>query len=388
MNKIKKYILVIFTLCIGIVLFIIYQSIYKPSASFPTYFSYTQAEIESLTFLHSDQEITIGQLQKWDDIMLDLVKENKLGDAPASRVYAYLYTAQRDAAFLSMKAKQSFMGNIDQISAQTLCLFFQANCADLMAQSQNSTDLYSQAIANLVWKKIKLRIEADKKSSHLYLEKPAGHYWAGVRPYFGQDVGSWKPWTIKSVDRFIAPPPPPYDSPEWQQQLKITKDALKNITADQTKAVVYWAGNPGTVTPPGLWLIDANNYMLSNNVSLAKLLLVRSVLAMAMADAVISVFNSKYTYWVKRPFMLDPSIHTIMPTPNHPSYPAGHSTISAAAATVLVYYFPENKNHWLQKANEASMCRVWGGIHFDIDAKQGAILGKRVGEAAVIKVKN
>ena len=84
--------------------------------------------------------------------------------------------------------------------------------------------------------------------------------------------------------------------------------------------------------------------------------------------------------------MRDPSIHTIMPTPNHPSYPAGHSTLSATAATLLSFYFPENKKKWEELASVASDSRVWGGIHFPIDVKQGLILGHKVGEAVIAKV--
>lgn len=381
-----KYLYILLA-CIVIAIAVFYYSKSTSTQPLPTYFTYTQAEIITLRSLHSDQEITVDALRKWDNIMFSLVKENNFGDAPASRVYAYLYAAQRDVAFLSYNIKNSFMGNIDYISAQTLCLFFEKNCSDMLVQTQK-TDSYSKALADIVLNKIRTRREADKKNVHLQPEKPAAHYWAGIRPYYGADVGSWMPWTMQSVNKFVAPPPPAYDSPEWQHQLKITKDALANITPEQTKIVVFWAGNPGTVTPPGLWLTDANDYMFSHNIPLSKTILVRSVLTMAMADAVIAVFYSKYTYQIKRPFMLDPSIFTIMPTPNHPSYPAGHSTISAAAAAVLVYYFPEQRDDWLKKAYEASMGRIWGGIHFPIDAEQGTILGKRVGESAIIKENN
>jgi membrane-associated phospholipid phosphatase len=382
--KFKKSIFFVGVVCFVFVLFFAYYVTRTSShVVLPTYFSYSKADKKLLASLHSNQKITVEGLKKWDKVMLELVKENKLGDAPASRVYAYVYTAQRDAAFLSMNIKHSFMGSIDLVSAKTLCLFFKNNCSDLMSQVKSVTDPFSNELADVVVTKLKARIQNDEKNTHLYPEKSSAHSWAGTHPYFGQEVGSWMPWLMQSVDQFVAPPPPAYDSPEWQHQLKMTQDALAKVTPQQTKAIVFWAGNPGTVTPPGLWLIYANDYIFSHELPLSKILMIRSVLAMGMADSVIAVFNSKYTYWMKRPFMLDPSISTVMPTPNHPSYPAGHSTISSAAATILTYYFPENQANWLQKANEASMGRVWGGIHFTIDAEQGIILGKRVGEAAI-----
>ncbi len=385
----KQFLLMTVITAIILICIIGFYFISRSSPDLPTYFSYSENEKKTLIDSSSKQEIMIDALKKWDTIMFNLVKDNKLGDARASRVYAYLYTAQRDAAFLSMNIKKRFMGNIDLVSAQTLCLFFENDCADLKAQTVKFTDPYSQALANIVLVKIQARIKADEKNIHDYpLLTPAEQHWKGIPPYYGIEVGSWMPWRIDSVNKFVAPAPPSYNSSEWQHQLQLTKDALMHITPEQTKLVVFWAGNPGTVTPPGLWLIAANNYIFLHKIPMQKVLLVRSILTMSMADAVIAVFNSKYLYQVKRPFMLDPTILTIMPTPNHPSYPAGHSTISAAAATVLSYYFPDQSRYWLQTADEASMGRIWGGIHFTIDAQQGMILGKKVSEAVIAKEKN
>lgn len=354
------------------------------TTTYPTYFSYKQTDQAPLTTLSSEQKMTFDTLQRWDEIMFDLIEDHKLGDAQASRVYAYVLVAQHDAAFLSFNNKHNFAGNLGPVTAQTLCLLFKDRCPELLVQAQSSADSYSTALATIVSTQIKKRIENDKNNS-FYPEKIGKQYWAGISPYFGQDVGNWQPWLIKSTQNFLAAPPPAYDAPEWQHQLKMVKAALSHITPEQKKAVVFWAGNPGTATPPGLWLIFTDDYIASQSVPFSKILTARSVLAMGMADAAIVVFHSKYTYWVKRPFMRDPAIFTVMPTPNHPSYPAGHSTISYAAATILAYYFPEHRDFWFQKANEASLCRVWGGIHFMIDSEQGSILGRRVGEAAIAK---
>jgi hypothetical protein len=382
MTKMTKKIGAIITALVFIAIaFAIYHYYPFHKKMLPTYFAYTQAEKDSLYQLNSKHKITQEELEKWDTIVFDLVKKNKLGDAHASRIYAYLYTAQRDAAYLSYNVKHSFMGSIDAISAKVLCLFFTHDCSNLA--NSVGHDPYSAELADMVTNKVKARMQEDDTKTKLYPEKPAAFYWAGIRPYFGQDTGSWKTWLIQSGNEFRVPAPPAYDSPEWQHQLQITTTALKNISNEQKKAVIFWAGNPGTITPPGQWLDIANHYMRSNDVPLAKVLLVRSVLAMTIADAVIAVFDSKYSYWMKRPNMLDKTIQTIMPTPNHPSYPAGHATISGAASTVLIYYFPDAKITWEKYAYEASYSRVWGGIHFTNDTEQGLTLGKHVGDRAI-----
>lgn len=365
--------------------FLFYYKNYSTSPILPTYFSYSSEDIKPLRSLKSNLTITQASLNKWDAIMFDLVKKNKLGDTQASKIYAYVYTAQREGAFLSKNIKHEFMGSIGPLTAEVLCLFFTDNCDAIRVTIRHGKDSYSNSLKDIVLMKIKNQMQEDKKQNYLYQEKkPSNQYWAGVPPYYGQDVGSWKTWLIASGHEFIAPPPPPYDSVEWKDQLTVVTSALKNTTPEQVTSIVFWAGNPSTITPPGIWLVYANDYMTSHRVDLSKRLFIRSILSMGLADSIITVFNAKYTYWSKRPFMRDPMIHTVMPTPNHPSYPAGHSSISSTAATILSFYFPENKKEWGHLASLASQGRVWGGIHFPIDTQQGLILGKKVGEKILI----
>lgn len=353
----------------------------------PLYFNYSNSERELLKQLDSTEEITPLSLTKWDNIMFNLVKDNKLGDVYSSRLYAYVYISQRDASFLSKNVKGRFMGSLEPVTAEVLCLFFPDSCSDIRRNLTTVPDEYSKLLAEIVKKKIQVRMQEDQKQSYLYSEKkPPALYWRGIQPYYGQDTGSWKTWLIESGHQFIAPPPPAYNSPEWKGQINQVKKALKNITPEQATAVVFWAGGPSTITPAGIWLVSANDYLFSHQMSLDKILFIRSILAMGIADSLITVFNSKYTYWNKRPFMRDKTIYSIMSTPNHPSYPAGHSALSATAATILSFYLPENKTQWNEEALIASKTRIWGGIHFPVDGKEGAILGKQVGDAIIKKI--
>jgi hypothetical protein len=378
-NNMQKSVIFLSIIVVAIVLTVSIYHYYTATTMLPTYFKYSQAETQALTGLKSDDEMTQNALKKWDDILFKLIKDHFVGDAPASRIYAYVYTAQRDAAYLSYNINHNFVGSLDPVSAEVLCLFFSDSCSNLKAGLKS--DAYSEALATLVINKVKQRMAFDKNTKP-YPEIVDAQHWAGVRPYYSQDTGAWKTWFLTSSKEFVAPSPRT-DSAFWQEQLNMTKQALLHITPEQTKTVVFWAGDPGTITPPGIWLMMANDYMWLQHTPFTKVLLVRSVLSMGIADSVIAVFNSKYTYWVRRAFMMDHSIHTVMPTPNHPSYPAGHSTISGAAATILDYYFPENATAWGRSMEEASRSRVLGGIHFTVDTEQGVILGEKVGLNAI-----
>jgi len=102
-----------------------------------------------------------------------------------------------------------------------------------------------------------------------------------------------------------------------------------------------------------------------------------------MADAFISCWATKYTYWVARPIHRTPGLVTVIPTPNFPSYTSGHSTISAAAAEVMGELFPSERDYFLAQAEEAALSRFLGGIHFHHDDNEGLNVGRRIGAFAV-----
>ena len=82
---------------------------------------------------------------------------------------------------------------------------------------------------------------------------------------------------------------------------------------------------------------------------------------------------------------MDPRIKTLTGIPNFPSYISGHSTFSGAAAAVLSYIVPERASDYASMAQEASMSRMYGGIHYRADCEVGLVVGKNVGNYAVAR---
>jgi hypothetical protein len=60
------------------------------------------------------------------------------------------------------------------------------------------------------------------------------------------------------------------------------------------------------------------------------------------------------------------------------AYTSGHSTFSAAAAEILSYLFPNAAASFVEQANEASLSRMYGGIHYRSDIEEGRAHGKRI----------
>jgi membrane-associated phospholipid phosphatase len=102
-----------------------------------------------------------------------------------------------------------------------------------------------------------------------------------------------------------------------------------------------------------------------------------------MHDAAVGCWAAKFRYFNPRPSQLDPEIRTVVGLPNFPAYPSGHSTFSAAAASVLSQLFPTAAGELSALAEEAGISRLYGGIHYRSDIERGKEHGQRVAEFAL-----
>jgi membrane-associated phospholipid phosphatase len=82
---------------------------------------------------------------------------------------------------------------------------------------------------------------------------------------------------------------------------------------------------------------------------------------------------------------MNPAIKTLTGVPNFPSYISGHSTFSGAAAEVLSHIIPGRASSYRAMAQEASMSRMYGGIHYRSDCQTGLEVGKKIAAYAVAK---
>jgi len=182
-------------------------------------------------------------------------------------------------------------------------------------------------------------------------------------------------------------------------------------TPDQTQIALFWADGAGTATPPGHWNLIAEDVAQAKQNTLAQNARLFALLNIALADAGIVSWDAKYFYNFCRPVSAirnadndgnpatigDPNWTPLLVTPPFPSYTSGHSTFSAAAATVLAGFYgtdhitftsdsenpaaiPRTFTSFSQAAAEAGVSRIYGGIHWDFDNTQGLASGKRVGQ--------
>ncbi len=178
-------------------------------------------------------------------------------------------------------------------------------------------------------------------------------------------------------------PPPLTGSQQFKDETEEIYNFVKSPTREQTRIVHFWADGVATYTPPGHWNAIAADDFIGKNFSEVRWARNIALLNMSMMDAAIVCWATKYKYFNPRPSQVDPRIKTTTGLPNFPSYISGHSTFSAAAATILGHIIPERATAYDAMAQEASMSRMYGGIHYKSDCSVGLTTGKNVGNYAV-----
>jgi hypothetical protein len=353
----------------------------KITPKYKTYFNYSADEINQIKHARKETVTTTqDNLNKIYAHMFDIIKFQNTQPTLAAKYYAHLLMAQNEAFKLAKNANIE-IDSVTKTTDYVNCIFFPSEC-----KAPDTAVTAETMVADTVTKKIVQRIEQDNKQTALFVKemKPMADKWYRL-DVITPEAGAWKTWHINSPNDFLPPPPPISGSAEDKKQIDAVKTALKDNTPDRIKIIKYWAGGSNTVTPTGLWLTIANDYMNSQeDLPFDKHLEINAVLATTLEDAMISCWNTKYTYQTDRPDMRDPTIKTIIQDPNFPSYTSGHSTISAAAATILSHYFPQEKEHWFTLAEEARNSRLWAGIHFPIDNEEGFKMGEKIGNSILI----
>lgn len=180
-------------------------------------------------------------------------------------------------------------------------------------------------------------------------------------------------------------PPPSTGSPQMQQELAEVYQIVENHSAAQLSIVHFWADGAGTYTPPGHWNAIAAEDFIHENWSEVRWARNMALLNMSLMDAAIVCWNTKYYYYNPRPSQLNPAIKTLTGVPNFPSYVSGHSTFSGAAAAVLGHILPARAAAYQAMAQEASLSRLYGGIHYRSDCEAGLETGKKVGDFAIAR---
>jgi hypothetical protein len=269
----------------------------------------------------------------------------------------------------------------------------------------------------------------DAAADILMLRANDGSTEAATVPYTpGTDPGDWRPtppafapaflpgwgqvtpFGLEEGSQFRLPPPPNLRSRKYADDYNEVKLFGRFDSPfrpqDRTDVARFYA-----VTPPvQVWNVPARQVSAAQGKTPSENARIFALLAMAMADASIAGWDTKYHYNFWRPVTAiqaggidgnrrtnpDPTWLPLIATPAHPSYASGHATVSGAARAVLERALGKdghaitlanpalpgivlNYTAWEEITDDIDDARVYGGIHFRFDQEAGARQGRRVG---------
>lgn len=260
--------------------------------------------------------------------------------------------------------------------------------------------------------------------------------------HLGPAWGQVTPFVIQSGSQFRAPPPPAMNSPEYTAAFNEVKalggDGLttpSSRTEDETEIGIFWGydGQPGLCAPPRLY--NQIGEIIAQNQGNSEVQNARffALINLAMADAAITVWETKYHYNFWRPVAAireaatdgnadtaaDPNWSPLGApadndngtnfTPPFPAYTSGHAGIGAAMFhTVADFYgtdqipfsFTSDEFNGVnldqnglprplrtrsytsmsQAAEENGQSRIYLGIHWRFDKVQGIAQGNHIAD--------
>jgi PAP2 superfamily len=244
-----------------------------------------------------------------------------------------------------------------------------------------------------------------------YIPPGGAGQWSATPPAFAPALlprwGDNRTFVLRNAKECPAPPPPAYSEDTGSAFYRSAQEVYRisnQATQEQRQFALYWADDPGkTPTPAGHWAFIANDLLKQRRASLADAAQTFALLNMAMSDAFVAGWATKYQLSVLRPvtyvqLVIDSSwVPTLMDTPPFPEYPSGHSVQSSAAARVLAQMFgaqtgftdnthndrgwgPRTFSSFQAAADEAARSRLYAGIHFDFGVEGGKLQGRCVAD--------
>jgi hypothetical protein len=253
--------------------------------------------------------------------------------------------------------------------------------------------------------------------------------WVPTPPaYFDAAEPNWRkirPLTLDSASQFKPVAPAPFSTQKGTPYYIAMMDAyntVKNLTEEQRNIANFWDCNPfkmnitghamfatKKMSPGGHWMSITgliSRKLKSDYMQTSEAFLLTSI---GIFDGFISCWDEKYRSVKVRPesvinTSVDKDWQPVLQTPPFPEYTSGHSVISNAAAVALTSLYGENvafadssevpyglpvRTYPSVKAaaDEASISRLYGGIHFRPALDEGSKQGIKVGNWVISQVK-
>ncbi len=328
-------------------------------------------------------------------------------------VYADLFKRFIPASYIVPERQSELQFEILALEESFNNLFKSMTGADMFNRSQD----YGEEVATAVWQ----WSITDPFGHNAYENAWPGGYtpptgpgiWQPTAPEFLPAYfpywGKARTFSINQTEKLAAAPLPfsEANTSQFYVQALEVRNTVSTIEFDDQWKVEYWNDeNVGvTFSPISRWISITNQILENDDCHLETALYAYAKISVALNDASIAVWHSKYNYNVERPItyinrVLENSWTTYLPnTPSSPSYPSGHAAYGAAASEILSHIFgysypmsdkshdlrsdflgmPRSFDTFYQMAEENAYSRIAAGVNFRMDSEEGLNLGFKIG---------
>ena len=235
-------------------------------------------------------------------------------------------------------------------------------------------------------------------------------------PFFGKA----RTFALKESEKLSRPPSFYFmeysEDPQSEYYSQALQTYTKNAALDYTIEWIgeFWSDDLLNLTfsPGPRWVAIANQVIENEESNLETALEAYAKVGMAINDAAVGCWHSKYVYNVERPVtyihkFIDPTYQSNLDNPltgdigfvpPFPAYPSGHSTMGGAGAEALADVFgysysmtdkchlgrtefegvPRTFSSFYEMAVENSWSRVLLGVHFKMDCEEGVRFGTEI----------
>lgn len=298
-----------------------------------------------------------------------------------------------------------------------------ADSVGMPRQVREDSRIFSDSIAAAVlrWSRSD-RYAATRGASRFTVTDSPGR-WLPTPPMYATGLEPhWReirPMVMDSAAQFMPSRPPAFDMANkrsaFYQALMEVKQTGDSLNDEQRHIADFWDDNPfkmnvtGHVmfatkkfSPPGHWMNIVGIAARKAGADFPATVAAYAETAIALFDGFISCWDEKYRSNYVRPetvinALVDQDWRPYIQTPPFPSYTSGHSTISAAAAEVMTKHFGDSLaftdtsllefgianrviSSFRSAAQEASISRLYGGIHYRFDLDAGNRSGQALGQ--------
>src|SRR5712691_6502045 len=194
-------------------------------------------------------------------------------------------------------------------------------------------------------------------------------------------AGGWRPWVLASGKELRLAPPP--DAQATATELQELRTLAGQRDAAALGRIRYW----DFWSPAHRWNEMLTDTRVAQNLGGPDGIRAFAMLNVAIHDASIAAWDSKYAHNRRRPGEADPQLASALPAPRSPSYPCEHAVAAGAASAVLAHLFPKEAPRFAEAAEEAARSRVLAGVVYPSDTRAGLDMGRAVAARVIEHLK-